>query len=229
MKNNSKEHLNELKKDLSLMINQQKMLNNTLCEMYQKGNSKDSIDKIKQEITELNNEIEFIMNEMKLCEETYENEVNYVHYNEDMCCEGENSKCNVKSIQPCFCRVLNNKFIVNLEESLFIPKSMVCSFDHDFKNKMFWISMYDFVTDLDGKKFPIMQVLKYRTDEFDFNVKYFDENENELYTEYVCGCKIDSCYAGTAVLGNDNELRKITLYIKYNNICFEATNKKEGK
>lgn len=262
-----------LKSLLELRINQQKMLNNTLCEMMFRNSSRESIEAMKEDLNDVMNEINIINTEISKLGE--DEEVNYVYYGdsigekakkeaqksegfydsiikknkiaqfkmaEDIKKDAEShNKYNYKSVydeikkncptkdfledlrNTADSRLLSNRFLVDLKDSLGIPEIMVKSVSFDTIEKMVSLCIYDFISDKDGGKFPIMEVLKYYTAEFDFNIKHLDSNGNVLYTEYYSKCRIGDVYRDPIDYSSD-DFSKIQIFITYQNVEYETSN-----
>ena len=228
-----------LKSLLWTRINQQKMLNNTLCEMMTRNSNKKSIYMIKQELNEIMDEINKINYDIARVGKK-EEEVTYSFYDnvkKDCSFEGvaekaakeaamekgfydsivkqnkavqfkeaedikngeaptkynyeniykkvetkynNNFKVNQNDLTKEFVedlrntadsRLQANRFLVDLKDPLSIPEIMVKSIAFDPNENRVSVCIYDFVTDFNGQKYPILQVLKYAPNSFNFTVK----------------------------------------------------------
>ena len=229
-----------LKSLLWTRINQQKMLNNTLCEMMTRNSNKKSIYMIKQELNEIMDEINKINYDIARVGKK-EEEVTYSFYdNVKKDCSFErvaekaakeaamekgfydsivkqnkavqfkeaedikngeaptkynyeniykkvetkynnNFKVNQNDLTKEFVEDLRNtadsrlqakRFLVDLKDPLSIPEIMVKSIAFDPNENRVSVCIYDFVTDFNGQKYPILQVLKYAPNSFNFTVKH---------------------------------------------------------
>ena len=80
-------------------------------------------------------------------------------------------------------RLQANRFLVDLKKPLNIPETMVKSIAFDPNENRVSVCIYDFVTDFNGQKHPILQVLKYAPNSFDFTVKRLGGDGKVMYTE----------------------------------------------
>lgn len=264
------EHLNSL---LYTRINQQKMLNNTLCEMILKNSDENSITMIKNELDDVMDEINKINEEI---EQHFKNndEVKYTYYGESMdekakneaqkssgfydsiikknriaqfkevedAKEGKpNIKYNYNNIykeriesrlsdklieelrDSSDSRLQSNRFLVDLKESLGIPEIMVRSVSFDPHNKMVSVCTYDFVREHNGRKQPILQVLKNSPIAFDFTVKHLNASGEVIYTEKYSNCRVTEIYRDPIDYASD-DFSKIQLFINYQFVEYEASN-----
>lgn len=264
-----KEDIKYLKGLLETRINQQKMLNNTLCEVMSRNSNSASIDLLKEELDEIIDEIKNINSEIARLDETDGKETVYSFYdNDDMdihkgamtekvekeesmgngfydsivkqsraaqFIEANNVKENVcnkserqKSIIEKFRenadeRIHSNRFLVDLNKQLCIPEDMVSSVSFDFDAKGVWICIYDFVANVNGNKMPIMEVLKYTTNEFDFSIRHLDASNKDLYVEHYTNCRVKKIFRDPIEYAID-DLSKIQIFISYQNVDYEASN-----
>jgi hypothetical protein len=271
-------------------INQQKMLNNTLCEMMTRNSNKKSIDMIKQELNEIMEEISKINYDITRVGKK-EEEVTYSFYDNveknrcpdamtEKACEedkkgkgfydsivkqnkavqfkeaediknGEaptkynyeniykkaetkynnNFKVNQDDLTKEFVedlrntadsRLQANRFLVDLKDPLSIPEIMVKSIAFDPNDNRVSVCIYDFVTDFNGKKYPILQVLKYAPNSFNFIVKHLEANGNVMYTERYSRCHLVEIYRDPIDYASD-DFSKIQLFISYQNVEYETS------
>ena len=263
-------------------INQQKMLNNTLCEMMSKNSSKKSIETIKENLDEIMEEISNINYDIARIGKKDE-EVTYSFYDNveknrcldamtEKACEedkkskgfydsivkqnkavqfkeaediknGEvptkyiyeniynNFKVNQNGLTKKFVedlrntadsRLQANRFLVDLKKSLNIPEIMVKSIAFDPNENRASVCIYDFVTDFNGQKYPILQVLKYAPNSFDFTVKHLGGDGKVMYTEKYSKCHLMEVYRDPMDYASD-DFSKIQLFISYNNVDYETS------
>lgn len=263
-------------------INQQKMLNNTLCEMMSKNSSRKSIETIKENLDEIMEEISNINYDIARIGKKDE-EVTYSFYDNveknrcldamtEKACEedkkskgfydsivkqnkavqfkeaediknGEvqtkysyeniynNFKVNQNGLTKKFVedlrntadsRLQANRFLVDLKKSLNIPEIMVKSIAFDPNENRVSVCIYDFVTDFNGQKYPILQALKYAPNSFDFTVKHLEADGKVMYAEKYSKCNLMEVYRDPMDYASD-DFSKIQLFISYNNVDYETS------
>jgi hypothetical protein len=274
-----------LKSLLWTRINQQKMLNNTLCEMMSKNSSKKSIEMIREDIDEVVKEINRInydisrigqkdedviysfyddannnkyVNSMteKACEEDKKSKGFYdsivkqgkavqfvedeykkegkptIRYNYESIYKKNESDANYKDDltkefvedlrNTADSRLQANRFLVDLKDPLSIPEIMVKSVAFDPQEKRVSVCIYDFVTDFNGKKYPILQVLKYAPNSFNFVIKHLEADGKVLYTERYSRCHLMEIYRDPIDYASD-DFSKMQLFISYQNVEYETS------
>ena len=263
-------------------INQQKMLNNTLCEMMTRNSNKKSVDMIKQELNEIMEEISKINYDIAKIGKKDE-EVTYSFYDNvekntcldamaEKACEEDkkskgfydsivkqnkavqfkeaedikngkvptkysyeniynNFKVNQNGLTKKFVedlrntadsRLQANRFLVDLKKPLNIPETMVKSIAFDPNENRVSVCIYDFVTDFNGQKYPILQVLKYAPNSFNFTVKHLEADGKVVYTERYSRCHLMEIYRDPMDYASD-DFSKIQLFISYNNVDYETS------
>ena len=253
-------------------INQQKMLNNTLCEMMTRNSNKKSVDMIKQELNEIMEEISKINYDIAKIGKKDE-EVTYSFYDNDekntcldamaekACEEDKKSKGFYDSIvkqnkavqfkevggikngevptkysyenglaeeivedlrNTADSRLQANSFLVDLKKSLSIPEIMVKSIAFDPNENRVSVCIYDFVTDFNGQKYPILQVLKYAPNSFNFTVKHLEADGKVVYTERYSRCHLMEIYRDPIDYAS-GDFSKIQLFISYQNVEYETS------
>lgn len=253
-------------------INQQKMLNNTLCEMMTRNSNKKSVDMIKQELNEIMEEISKINYDIAKIGKKDE-EVTYSFYDnvekntcldamaEKACEEDKKSKGFYDSIvkqnkavqfkevggikngevptkysyenglaeeivedlrNTADSRLQANRFLVDLKDPLSIPEIMVKSITFDPNENRVSVCIYDFVTDFNGQKYPILQVLKYAPNSFNFTVKHLEADGKVMYTERYSRCHLMEIYRDPIDYASD-DFSKIQLFISYQNVDYETS------
>lgn len=274
-----------LKSLLWTRINQQKMLNNTLCEMMSKNSSKKSIEMIKEDIDEIVKEINeinydisrmgqkdegvtysFYDNVKKDCsfegvaekaakeaamekgfydsivkqnkavqfvEDEYKKEGKpAIRYNYESIYKKNESDVNYKDDltkefvedlrNTADSRLQANRFLVDLKDPLNIPEIMVKSVAFDPQEKRVSVCIYDFVTDINGQKYPILQVLKYAPNSFNFIIKHLEADGKVLYTERYSRCHLMEIYRDPIDYSSD-DFSKMQLFISYQNVEYETS------
>lgn len=253
-------------------INQQKMLNNTLCEMMTRNSNKKSVDMIKQELNEIMEEISKINYDIAKIGKKDE-EVTYSFYDnvekntcldamaEKACEEDKKSKGFYDSIvkqnkavqfkevggikngevptkysyenglaeeivedlrNTADSRLQANSFLVDLKKPLSIPEIMVKSIAFDPNENRMSVCIYDFVTDFNGQKYPILQVLKYAPNSFNFTVKHLEADGKVVYTERYSRCHLMEIYRDPIDYAS-GDFSKIQLFISYQNVEYETS------
>ena len=253
-------------------INQQKMLNNTLCEMMSKNSSRKSIETIKENLDEIMEEISNINYDIARIGKKDE-EVTYSFYDnveknrcldamtEKACEEDKKSKGFYDSIvkqnkavqfkevggikngevptkysyenglaeeivedlrNTADSRLQANSFLVDLKKPLSIPEIMVKSIAFDPNENRVSVCIYDFVTDFNGQKYPILQVLKYAPNSFNFTVKHLEADGKVVYTERYSRCHLMEIYRDPIDYASD-DFSKIQLFISYQNVDYETS------
>ena len=261
-----------LKSLLWTRINQQKMLNNTLCEMMTRNSNKKSIYMIKQELNEIMDEINKINYDIARVGKK-EEEVTYSFYDnvkKDCSFEGvaekaakeaamekgfydsivkQNKAVQFKEVggikngevptkysyenglaeeivedlrNTADSRLQANSFLVDLKKSLSIPEIMVKSIAFDPNENRVSVCIYDFVTDFNGQKYPILQVLKYAPNSFNFTVKHLEADGKVMYTERYSRCHLMEIYRDPIDYASD-DFSKIQLFISYQNVDYETS------
>lgn len=271
-----------LKSLLWIRINQQKMLNNTLCEMMSRNSDNKSIEMIKEDLDEIMEEISNINYDIAKLGEKDE-EVTYSFYDnvvKEKACEedkkskgfydsivkqnkavqfkeaediknGEaptkynyeniykkvetkynnNFKVNQDDLTKEFVedlrntadsRLQANRFLVDLKDPLSIPEIMVKSISFDPNENRVSVCIYDFVTNFNGKKYPILQVLKYAPNSFNFTVKHLEADGKVMYTEKYSRCHLMEIYRDPIDYASD-DFSKIQLFISYQNVDYETS------
>ena len=264
--------MGDLRSLLWTRINQQKMLNNTLCEMMTRNSNKKSVDMIKQELNEIMEEISKINYDIAKIGKKDE-EVTYSFYDnvekntcldamaEKACEEDKKSKGFYDSIvkqnkavqfkevggikngevptkysyenglaeeivedlrNTADSRLQANSFLVDLKKSLSIPEIMVKSIAFDPNENRVSVCIYDFVTDFNGQKYPILQVLKYAPNSFNFTVKHLEADGKVVYTERYSRCHLMEIYRDPIDYAS-GDFSKIQLFISYQNVEYETS------
>ena len=275
-----------LKSLLWTRINQQKMLNNTLCEVMSKNSSSKAIDMLKEELNEVMDEIDKINLDIASFDKNKDEEVTYSFYDnvkkempntrlaqDSSKIRNEQTSNNrnfydsilkqskaaqfvedeyVKERKPTVkynyegiykdaknepqdftkefvedlrntadSRLQANRFLVDLKDPLSIPEIMVKSVSFDPTNNRVSVCIYDFVTDFNGMKYPIMQVLKYAPNSFNFSIKHLEADGKVLYTERYSRCHLMEVYRDPIDYASD-DFSKIQIFISYQNVDYET-------
>lgn len=119
-------------------------------------------------------------------------------------------------------RLQANRFLVDLKDPLNIPEIMVKSIAFDPNENRVSVCIYDFVTDFNGKKYPILQVLKYAPNSFNFTVKHLEADGKVMYTERYSRCHLMEIYRDPIDYASD-DFSKIQLFISYQNVEYETS------
>ena len=248
------EEVKYLKSILDTKVNQYKMLSGTLVQMLSKNpHYTDEARQVKKELDETLEEITQIKNDLweAKCATMFsscnavpnsknDNKVTYSFYdkikkdnktkfNKFVDIE-ENSK--VKDYVNEFRdtvdnRMRSNRFLVRIKDALEIPEIMVSSVSFNLLDKELSLCIYDFLSNVgDGTRIPILEILKYTTNEFNFSIDHLDFNGNVIYTEWYSGCKIKLVDRDAMDYSNDDFV-KIQVIITYDNVDYETVDEKE--
>ena len=218
-----------LKSLLLTRINQQKMLNNTLCEMLSRNSNQKSIEMIKDELDDVMDEISKINHNIANLDNE-EEEITYSFYDnveKNGCPNAMKEKAETEddSIKELIedlgntsdSRLQANRFLVDLNSALNIPEIMVSSVSFDPNENGVWVCIYDFVLDFNGKKFPILQLLRNAPKSFHFTIKHLECNGKVVYTEKYYGCHLTKIYRDPIDYAID-DFSKIQIFINYQNV-----------
>ena len=119
-------------------------------------------------------------------------------------------------------RLQANRFLVDLKDPLSIPEIMVKSIAFDPNENRVSVCIYDFVTDFNGQKYPILQVLKYAPNSFNFTVKHLEADGKVMYTERYSRCHLMEIYRDPIDYASD-DFSKIQIFISYQNVDYETS------
>ena len=119
-------------------------------------------------------------------------------------------------------RLQANSFLVDLKKPLSIPEIMVKSIAFDPNENRVSVCIYDFVTDFNGQKYPILQVLKYAPNSFNFTVKHLVVDGKVVYTERYSRCHLMEIYRDPMDYAS-GDFSKIQLFISYQNVEYETS------
>ena len=119
-------------------------------------------------------------------------------------------------------RLQANRFLVDLKDPLSIPEIMVKSIAFDPNENRVSVCIYDFVADFNGKKYPILQVLKHAPNLFDFTVKHLEADGKIMYIEKYSKCHLMEIYRDPIDYASD-DFSKIQMFISYQNVEYEAS------
>ena len=120
-------------------------------------------------------------------------------------------------------RIMSNRFLVKFSDVLEIPEIMVKSVSFDPNEKSITITVYDFVKEIDGMKYPILQLLKFAKGSFSFDVEHLDASGNVIYTEKYVGVNIEGVYRDP-IDYSDSEFSTIQIFATYKDVDYEAAN-----
>ena len=223
------ENKKRLEEALRVKLNQHKMLNNTLEQMISSDRDETLVNEVEREVKSTLDEIRKIKMELKSANE----EVTYSTYKENDTDKGLYDSITKKTKvlnrneyldkvrDTADSRVQANRFLVDLDKALSIPEIMVSSVSFDLANNGVWVCIYDFIAEYEGHKFPIMEVLKYATYDFDFSIRHLDDEGNVIYVERYSKCNISEIYRDPIDYAT-NDFSKIQVFIKYENVDYEA-------
>lgn len=120
-------------------------------------------------------------------------------------------------------RILGNRFLVHLNESLGIPEVMVKSVSFDQNEKHLSITIYDFVKEVNGKKHPVLELLRLAPKMFKFTIDHLEANGNVIYTEKYFACHIAEIFRDP-IDYSISEFSTIQMFIEYGNVGYETSN-----
>lgn len=120
-------------------------------------------------------------------------------------------------------RIMSNRFLVKLNDELNIPEVMVKAISFDGYEKTLSIVIYDFVTEIDGVKYPILQLLKFARNSFSFDIEHLDANGNVIYTEKYVGVNVKEVYRDP-IDYSSSEFSTLQIFATYTDVNYEAAN-----
>lgn len=120
-------------------------------------------------------------------------------------------------------RIMSNRFLVKLNDELNIPEVMVKAISFDGYEKTLSIVIYDFVTEIDGVKYPILQLLKFARNSFSFDIEHLDANGNVIYTEKYVGVNVKEVYRDP-IDYYSSEFSTLQIFATYTDVNYEAAN-----
>ena len=120
-------------------------------------------------------------------------------------------------------RVLGNRFLLHLNETLEIPEIMVKSVSFDPSSKQLSICIYDFVKEINGKKYPLLELLKFAPSSFNFNLQHLDAVGKVIYTEKYLGGHIEQIFRDP-IDYSMSEFLTIQMFVTYKDVSYDATN-----
>lgn len=116
-----------------------------------------------------------------------------------------------------------NRFIVNIEQALEIPDTMVKGVCFDEASYTIVLIVYDFVKDFNGKKYPLMELLRLSADgKFSFSIDHVDANGKVKYTEEYEGCRIADKFR-TCLDYSVSDISTVEISIRYDSVRYEAS------
>lgn len=116
----------------------------------------------------------------------------------------------------------SNRFLVHIDV-LGIPTTMVKSVCYNDEKKELAITVYDFVKNVYGKKYPLMRLLseECKRKDFSFSITHLDAKDKVLYTETYEECKIKEVQRGILDY-SFSEISTVEILISYDNVIYEA-------
>jgi len=120
-------------------------------------------------------------------------------------------------------RLLSNRFLLHLNETLEIPEIMVKSISFDPSSKQLSICIYDFVKEINGKKYPLLELLKIAPSSFNFSLQHLDAVGNVIYTEKYIGGHIEQIFRDP-IDYSMSEFLTIQMFVTYKDVSYDATN-----
>jgi len=117
----------------------------------------------------------------------------------------------------------SNRFLVELEELVEIPSEMVKAVSFDPSMNQLVLNIYDFVKDIEGVKYPILGLLKYAPERFNFSINHFDANGKVMYVEKYHNAQIYEYYRD-CLSYSSSEPSMIQIHIVYENVAYETNN-----
>lgn len=231
---NNETEVKYLKSMLDTKVNQYKMLSGTLAQMLSKNpNYTNEIKQVKNELNETLGQIIRIKKDLnKLVYSTMFSNCHLRSKDDDNVTYSFYNKVKKPTFDKGFSettenRIKGNKFLVRVKESLGIPEDMVSSASFNLGDKEMSLCIYDFLSDVgDGTKIPILEILKYTTNEFNFSIDHLDAKGNVIYTEWYDKCRIKSLYRDPIDYSSD-DFSKIQILITYDNVEYETANEEE--
>jgi hypothetical protein len=235
--------LERLEKQLKVMMNQHKMLSDTLYEMVNRGVDNELISRIKDEMNEtldevnsLKEEIEEINGKTGKATNIYDSIKKAMNsVNETMDSMKKTFDENDLPNQLDSIRILDdlgnnklyhdlpfsNRFLVDLDD-LGIDSWMVKSFAYapSGQGHKIFLTIYNHIIGIGPGKYPLYELLdNSRNDEFSIKVTYLDPTGVPIYSEEYVDCKIVECFKSplTYDVGEPTNV-EITLeygYVKY--------------
>ena len=119
-------------------------------------------------------------------------------------------------------RLQASRFLVDLKAPLNIPEIMVRSVSFDPNDKRVSVCIYDFVTEINGEKSPILEILKYAPTSFSFPIKHLEADGEIKYIEYYTGCRVYEIFRDPIDYASD-DFSKIQIFITYQDVTYEAS------
>lgn len=119
-------------------------------------------------------------------------------------------------------RLLSNRFLLHFNGNLEIPEVMIKSVSFDNSNKQLSICIYDFVKEINGVKYPLLNLLKADVSPFDFCLEHLDSVGNVVYAEKYIGGRIEEIYRDPLDYSS-SEFSTIQMFVTYDNVKYETT------
>ena len=241
-RNSSKQVIDSMKSELDGIMSEIESINKDL-ERVKNGEKAVTYTYYDKNVEEKKNKgfYDSIVKQTKACEfveaeETKKNGKKYNYeniyeqvkkeYNDKLCEKKNDCQLTKKFVEDlrntADSRLQANRFLVDLKDPLSIPEIMVKSVSFDPASNRVSVCIYDFVTDFNGMKYPIMQVLKYAPNSFNFSIKHLEADGKVLYTEKYSRCHLMEVYRDPVDYASD-DFSKIQIFISYQNVDYEAS------
>lgn len=120
-------------------------------------------------------------------------------------------------------RLLGNRFLVHLDDVMGIPEVMVKSVSFDPSGKRLSITIYDFVKEINGNKYPVLKLLTVAPKVFGFTIDHLEANGNVIYTEKYFACHVAEIFRDP-IDYSMSEFSTIQMFIDYERVTYEANN-----
>ena len=218
MQKNNEKDIEKLKELLMTRINQSIMLSNTLMQMNERNPDSESIKEIENEINLVLDEVANINNDISSMIKN-PNPYDSVEKISDDINKIKNLVASISKLKDA--AIKSNAFLVDFGDKLNIPAYMVNFVSFDSANNILNISIYDFVTTLNNRKCPVLNLISHDNRPFTIRIKHLDDNKNVSYEEIYYGCSIKSFYRDPLNYSN-NDNNMLHLQISYDRVIYEA-------
>lgn len=253
-KKHRRKNISESQKGLEIAINQHKMLMNTLHEMYRRTDVQPrTIEILKAEINSTLDAIEDYKKKIKDENKTSHvvnmfDSIKKCNCGSAGCTCGEVSKpkgiagslfdsitketksddteyverIKIPSVPETEKTLFCNRFVVNMSD-LFIPEYMVKAVHFSTRGQL-EVEIYDFVAEVDGEKYPILELLEEDLErKFTMSISHLTATGEIIYVEKYVGCAISDILR-TPLRYKDIEASSIIISIQVDGVKYEAAN-----